>query len=108
MISQTGYNGSRSEAASAASFSELQMMAAARRERALFIGRAIGHLARSLWKGVSGLFGRMRHRRRVYAELMSLDDRMLSDIGLTRGDIPFVAKGVYQRSARNDNRSRAA
>lgn len=32
-------------------------------------------------------------RRRVYEELMALDDRMLADIGITRNDIPRIASG---------------
>lgn len=105
MSSQMGYIKSRP---AAAGFSETQLMSVARQERAVFVGRAVAHLLRSVWAGVKGLFSRINRRRRIYAELMSLDDRMLSDIGLTRGDIPFVAKGVYQREPRNDNRSRAA
>jgi uncharacterized protein YjiS (DUF1127 family) len=31
-----------------------------------------------------------RARQRAYAELATLDDRSLADIGLTRSDIPYV------------------
>jgi uncharacterized protein YjiS (DUF1127 family) len=31
-----------------------------------------------------------RERERAIAELSGLDDRMLADIGLRRGDIPFI------------------
>jgi uncharacterized protein YjiS (DUF1127 family) len=37
-----------------------------------------------------------RKRRRDLAELSKLDDRSLADIGITRGDIPYV---VYGRRA---------
>lgn len=45
----------------------------------------------------SPLFGRLsawRERARTYAELSALDDRSLSDIGLTRGDIHSAARSV--------------
>jgi uncharacterized protein YjiS (DUF1127 family) len=31
-----------------------------------------------------------RERERAFAELSALDDRTLADLGLRRGDIPFV------------------
>jgi uncharacterized protein YjiS (DUF1127 family) len=34
------------------------------------------------------------HRETVYRELAELDDRMLADIGLNRGDIGAVAEGL--------------
>lgn len=33
-----------------------------------------------------------RRRRRIEAELYELDDRMLRDIGLTRTEIPYLAR----------------
>ena len=36
------------------------------------------------------------HREAVYRELTELDDRMLSDIGLNRGDIEAVASGRHR------------
>jgi uncharacterized protein YjiS (DUF1127 family) len=43
------------------------------------------------------------------AELMSLDDRLLKDIGLTRGDIPKVVSGEYfaDRSLVNAQQARS-
>jgi uncharacterized protein YjiS (DUF1127 family) len=35
-------------------------------------------------------FQAWRERERAIAELSGLDDRMLADIGLQRGDIPFI------------------
>jgi uncharacterized protein YjiS (DUF1127 family) len=35
-------------------------------------------------------FQAWRERERAIAELSGLDDRMLADIGLHRGDIPFI------------------
>lgn len=37
---------------------------------------------------------RFSRRRRAYQNLMALDDRMLSDIGLTRDEIPAVVKSL--------------
>lgn len=34
-------------------------------------------------------------KQAALAELMSLDDRLLKDIGLNRGDIPKVVSGAY-------------
>ncbi len=36
--------------------------------------------------------GRALMRRNVYRQLMSLDDRLLSDIGISRGQIPWVVE----------------
>jgi uncharacterized protein YjiS (DUF1127 family) len=35
-------------------------------------------------------FTAWRERERAFAELSALDDRTLADLGLRRGDIPFV------------------
>jgi uncharacterized protein YjiS (DUF1127 family) len=37
---------------------------------------------------------RMARKRHAYATLMALDDRMLNDIGIDRGDIPAFVKGL--------------
>ena len=42
---------------------------------------------------LNAAIARLRHwqeRQRVLNELYSMDDRMLADIGLRRGDIPFI------------------
>ncbi len=45
-------------------------------------------LAAATWKAFAGY----RRRRRIEAELYELDDRMLRDIGLTRTEIPYLAR----------------
>ncbi|HTW29298.1 MAG TPA: DUF1127 domain-containing protein [Acetobacteraceae bacterium] len=56
-----------------------------------------------------GGFGELRRRyqdwaerrrtvRRIEAELYSMTSRNLADLGLTRSDIPDVARGRFQRS----------
>jgi len=35
-----------------------------------------------------------QERQRVLNELYAMDDRALADIGLSRGDIPFVVRGT--------------
>ncbi len=70
------------------------------------LGRAIGRLVRAL---IVTPLESWSARRRVRAELGSLDDYMLRDIGLTRNDIPYVVRtGVDPRGAANENRRRAA
>ena len=55
-----------------------------------------------------------RQRRRAYAELASLDDRSLADIGVTRSEIPYVLSHFTQNTKRtqfgpaNSNVPRAA
>jgi uncharacterized protein YjiS (DUF1127 family) len=59
-----------------------------------------------------------REKRIAYRELMALDERMLRDIGLSRGDIPAVIAGFNQKpveaaadpldALRRWNRSRSA
>jgi uncharacterized protein YjiS (DUF1127 family) len=44
----------------------------------------------SLFHQIGGRFQAWRERQRAVAELSSLDDRALADIGLRRGDIPYI------------------
>lgn len=52
--------------------------------------------------GVKGFFIQAYVRYSVYNKLSSLSDRMLSDIGLTRGDI----RGIAAEAAKNASRGR--
>jgi uncharacterized protein YjiS (DUF1127 family) len=54
------------------------------------VGVALGHLSATLVKSLAA----WSERRTAYRELNALDDRMLSDIGITRADIPAVIAGM--------------
>lgn len=41
-------------------------------------------------------FTQWRRREKAYGELMSLDDRSLSDIGVHRSQIPALVEGFYR------------
>jgi uncharacterized protein YjiS (DUF1127 family) len=48
---------------------------------------------------------RLKAREAAYEELMSLDDHMLKDIGITRSQIPGVVRGViHPHPASNENK----
>jgi uncharacterized protein YjiS (DUF1127 family) len=42
-----------------------------------------------------------QERQRVLNELYAMDDRALADIGLARGDIPYVVKGIAPAAPSN-------
>ena len=80
---------------------------AARELRARYIAFAMGKVAR----GVVGLLRRrileptrayFKHRRQVEA-LMNMDDRMLRDMGLSRGGIAYALKNGRQGEPANTN-----
>lgn len=43
-------------------------------------------------------FANLWSRTQVFDELMSMDDRLLADIGISRADIPAVAAGRYAQA----------
>jgi len=47
-------------------------------------------LMRGLWQSLSESYNDWRSRQRAYAELSALDDRSLADIGISRGEIPYL------------------
>jgi len=47
----------------------------------------------SLFAAARNAFAEWRRRQQAYAELMSLDDRSLADIGIHRSEIPAIVEG---------------
>lgn len=74
----------------------------ARIERA----KAVADMFRAIGRGVKSLFAGLadaRRRRAAYAELNGLDDRMLRDMGLSRGELWSAVDGQARPAASNDN-----
>jgi len=70
----------------------------ARRERAATASRLAGRLGRDLARAAraaTAALGAAWQRRRTVRALNGLDDRMLADIGLTRGDVQMLNRGVW-------------
>lgn len=82
------------------------IMMDARRSRAEVAGRLMQRAFSGLFRRIAAPLIRLRRRQRTIRELLSLDERMLTDIGITRGDIPFVANGDWRNG--NDNQPKAA
>ncbi len=66
-------------------------IADARQAHDIAVGEFLGRVWNRLTNALRGALSRARVRR----ELAGMDDRMLSDIGLTRGDIENVVAGRY-------------
>ena len=52
---------------------------------------------KTLWARIADPIFRAVQYRRTFAELASLDDRTLMDLGISRSDIPAIASGSYVR-----------
>ena len=59
--------------------------------RHLHLGQRLGILFNNVAERVQRHF----RARAVRAQLLGLDERMLNDIGITRGDIEAIAQGTY-------------
>jgi uncharacterized protein YjiS (DUF1127 family) len=55
------------------------------------------HAVKRAWAWATAPVRAFLQREFVMRELTSLDERSLSDIGLTRSDLPAVAGGMYRR-----------
>ena len=53
----------------------------------------------------AGLSKSLAYRRRM-AELLSLDERELTDIGIGRSDFDAIARGTYQHQSRRSRRAK--
>jgi uncharacterized protein YjiS (DUF1127 family) len=66
------------------------------------VNMSVGEAFGALLTALSGSYSAWRNRRAAYRELMSLDDRMLQDIGMSRGDIPAVVASIGQAVSNQD------
>lgn len=88
--------------------SEMEVLQGAQRARAEAIGNWLESISRAVDRWFTARFRRAHQRQRVIKELNALDERMLSDIGITRGDIPFVANGQSRVRKPGDGNDAAA
>jgi uncharacterized protein YjiS (DUF1127 family) len=75
--------------------------------RALAVRDSLKQVAGAVRKAFEA-FSEARYNARVYNELQSMDERMLKDIGINRGDIAAVVHGLKTgdadaRSGANEN-----
>ncbi|HVH78981.1 MAG TPA: DUF1127 domain-containing protein [Stellaceae bacterium] len=54
----------------------------------------------SLFDAARHAFAEWRRKQQAYAELMSLDDRSLADIGVRRSEIPAIVEGYHEASSK--------
>lgn len=78
------------------------VMAEARATRAKLVGDAIVQGVRLTADKIGLAFSRIKaaqKQRAAVAQLMSMDERMLQDIGLNRSLVPFVVAGAVKNAA---------
>lgn len=61
------------------------------------IRQLLEHLPQAVRDRAVARFDEWRRRRALLAELMSLSDRDLTDLGIGRGDFPAILDGTYRR-----------
>ncbi|MCW5731204.1 MAG: DUF1127 domain-containing protein [Alphaproteobacteria bacterium] len=54
----------------------------------------VSRAVKRAFAGLRDLVTERMARAKAYDQLMSLDDRMLKDIGINRGDVPMIVEGV--------------
>jgi len=93
----------------ASELSDAEIVRRANRARAEAVANMFGAIFGAFGRWFRETFRHGRERQRIMNELYALDDRSLSDLGITRGDIPFVANGRSRiHNPRNDNDAKAA
>ena len=81
-----------------------------RRLQARAVATGLSRLFRAVLRPVADLgagIARTRRRGAAIRQLSALDDRLLADIGITRGQIPGVVDGMQARSNAGDSRFEA-
>ena len=68
------------------------------------ISRGILRLARRVRRSIVEPFARRRRRGVAIAQLRALDDSLLADIGLTRGEIEVAVDGMLTRRGKSFSR----
>ena len=56
--------------------------------------RPLAYAAKRTWDALTAPVRGYLRREAVYRDLTEMDDRMLADIGLNRGDVHAVASGI--------------
>lgn len=86
---------------------EMALIRAAQIERnrylADFIGRAKSAVSRFLRKRVTQPIVNRRHYRQQFEQLSHMDDHLLHDLGISRGEIAYVMTHGRQVDAANTN-----
>ena len=95
----TNNSDSRDFAASINEIDQVAINKSARRMQAEQFAGVLRAIGRGL-KALAAPYKVWREYQDTYAELSQLDDRMLSDIGIARSDIPRVAAGLWAPQAR--------
>lgn len=95
----TNDSNSRDFAASINEIDQVAINKSARRMQAEQFAGVLRVIGRG-FKALAAPYKVWREYQDTYAELSQLDDRMLSDIGIARSDIPRVAAGLWAPQAR--------
>jgi len=92
-----------------AGFDYFEVLKRANQARGDAFGKAVVRAFSAIKRTMRAAVDRIGKRQRTVDELNALDDRMLHDIGITRGDIPFAANQADLRgNPGNDSGARAA
>ena len=89
----------------------LMHTARARELQAEAIGHALGAAGRFVARSATNAYRRMAdaiHKRQTMTALSRLDDHLLADIGIDRGQIPVIAHGLIAPSGEMPRRTIAA